>query len=205
MTIDKTEITPKYTALRHTAPPELHDRVMAAVHQEASRPPVFVIFYQRVMPVLASFILGIALTFYVQIMPATDRVADEVVANHVRSLMGQHLVDVVSSDQHTVKPWFNGKIDFAPTVKDYATQNFALLGGRLDYLDNHTVAALSYQHAKHIINVFIMPDAGDDAGPKHFSQRGYNLIYARKNHMVYWLVSDLNAQDLQILATLVMQ
>ncbi len=205
MTVDKTDMTPKYAALRHTAPPELHDRVMAAVRQEASMPPVFMIFYRRFAPMLASFILGIALTFYVQTIPATDRVANEVVANHVRSLMAQHLTDVVSSDQHTVKPWFNGKIDFAPTVKDFASQGFALLGGRLDYLDNHTVAALSYQHAKHIINVFIAPDAGDDTALKHLSLRGYNLIYTRKSHMAYWLVSDLNAQDLQTLTALVVQ
>jgi len=200
------QIEPSLAALlRHSAPPELRVRVMSAVQQEVSTPPVFLIFYRRFVPVLASFILGIALTFYVQTMPATDHMADEVVANHVRSLMPGHLTDVVSSDQHTVKPWFNGKIDFGPTVKDFATQGFTLLGGRLDYLDHHTVAALSYQHAKHIINVFIAPDSGDDTPSKSINQRGYNLIYARKNHMAYWLVSDLNIQDLQILAMLVVQ
>lgn len=195
---------PPYAALRHAAPPELRARVMATVRVHAA-PLVLMTFYRRVMPVLVSFILGVVLTLYAQITPTPDRLADEVVANHVRSLMGQHLVDVVSSDQHTVKPWFNGKIDFAPTVKDFAAQGFPLLGGRLDYLDKHTVAALAYQHAKHTINVFILPDARDDTAPKQLSQRGYHLIYARKNHMAYWLVSDMNAQDLQSLASLVVQ
>jgi len=133
-----------------------------------------------------------------------EQLANELVSNHVRSLMVAHLTDVISSDQHTVKPWFNGKLDFAPDVKDFAAQGFPLVGGRLDYLNGREVAALIYQRNKHFINVFVWP--ADRAGtelPADESLRGYNLINRDANGLHYALVSDLNSAELGQLADLV--
>src|SRR5262249_41163093 len=132
--------------------------------------------------------------------------AQEVVSSHVRSLMADHLTDVPSSDQHTVKPWFNGKLDFSPTVKDLSEQGFPLVGGRLDYLANRPVAALIYQHQKHFINLFIWTSTqGTDTEEKLIRRQGYNLIHWQKAGMTYWVVSDLNNNELQEFTRIVQQ
>ncbi len=132
-----------------------------------------------------------------------SRVADEAVAGHVRSLMAAHLTDVVSSDQHTVKPWFNGKLDFAPDVKNFAAQDFPLVGGRLDYLNDHPVAALIYRRNQHVINVFVWPAADAKETPAETQTlRGFNVINRQANGLRYCLVSDLNEKELRELADL---
>jgi len=104
----------------------------------------------------------------------------------------------VSSDQHTVKPWFDGKIDFAPQVHDLAAKGFPLVGGRLDYLDGKTVAALVYQRNKHAINLFITPaPTNRSTSPTVTSRRGYNVVAWTNNGMKYWAVSDLNQTELR--------
>ena len=124
-----------------------------------------------------------------------DRLADEAISGHVRSLMAGHLMDVASSDQHTVKPWFNGKIDFAPDVKDFAAQGFPLIGGRLDYLNDQAVVALVYRRNHHTINVFVWPIK--KATPSTTEERrGYSIINRNLNGLHYCLVSDLNGKDL---------
>ena len=134
---------------------------------------------------------------------ANDLVAEEVVESHVRSLQLDHLADVPSTDQHTVKPWFDGKIDFAPPVTDFSAQGFPLFGGRLDYLDHHTVAALIYERRKHIINVFIWPDETNTTQPTRTETiDGYNLIHWQKNGMKFWMISDVSADDEKQLAAL---
>lgn len=130
-----------------------------------------------------------------------DQLLDEAVASHVRSLQVEHLTDVVSSDQHTVKPWFDGKLDFAPDVKDFAAHGFALIGGRLDYLGGRTVAALVYRHNKHFINVFVWP-ASNAMKPETEMRRGYVIINCATNGLHYCLVSDMNSTDLGELAGL---
>ncbi len=126
----------------------------------------------------------------------------EVVAAHVRSLMVDHLTDVASSDQHTVKPWFNGKLDMAPPVVDLAGEGYPLIGGRLDYLDQRPVVALVYRHAKHPINLFVWPASSGGVPAAAVAHQGYNLVHWSARGMTFWAVSDLNAAELEDFRTL---
>jgi anti-sigma factor RsiW len=119
--------------------------------------------------------------------------------------MADHLADVASSDQHTVKPWFTGKLTFSPPVRDFAANGFPLIGGRLDYLDRQPVAALVYGRNRHRINVFLWPAAGGDDRPRWSDQRGYHLAHWRSRAMHYWVISDLNATELGELVALLSQ
>ena len=131
--------------------------------------------------------------------PGLDQVlATQLIASHVRSLMANHLTDVASSDQHTVKPWLDAKLDFAPTVVDLSSQGFPLVGGRLDYLDNRPVAALVYQRRKHFINLFVWPaGAGTERAMKTISRQGYQLLHWIDSEFNYWAVSDISEKELQ--------
>jgi anti-sigma factor RsiW len=136
--------------------------------------------------------------------PDTEhRIADEVVAAHVRSLLVDHLTDVASTDRHTVNPWFQGKIPFAVGARDFAAQGFALEGGRLDYVDGKAVAALVYRHGPHALNVFVWPTDGDsDSRTSLLSVRGYSTDHWIQSGMQYWIVSDADASTLAGLAGL---
>jgi anti-sigma factor RsiW len=132
--------------------------------------------------------------------PSADQfLATQLIASHVRSLMANHLSDVASSDQHTVKPWLDAKLDFAPPVVDLTNAGFPLIGGRLDYLDNRPVAALIYQRRKHFINLFVWPasDASRRTAAKQISHQGYHLLHWVEGDFNYWAVSDVNKEDLQ--------
>ena len=125
------------------------------------------------------------------------RVLGEVVSAHLRSLQAQHLIDVQSTDQHTVKPWFNGRLDVAPPVADLTAQGFTLMGGRLDYVDAKPVAAIVYRRRVHIINLFCAPAPGSgDRAAVMESLHGFNVRRWRENGLSLWAVSDINADEL---------
>lgn len=133
-----------------------------------------------------------------------DVLEREVVASHVRSLMANHLTDVLSSNQHTVKPWFDGKLDFSPIVLDLSAREFPLVGGRLDYIDSHPVAALVYRYRLHVINLFTWPTARTTQTPTHIeTQAGYNSVHWSESGMEYWAVSDVARPELERFAQLV--
>lgn len=187
------------------APAHLRKRVRAALRREVKSTR------QSLSPRLmfataVAFAAVIAAFALFQTTRATQRngIVDQIVANHVRSLLATHLVDVRSSDQHTVKPWFDGKIDFAPVVRDFSMEGFPLIGGRLDYLDGKTVVALVYQRNKHPINLFISPAPGSpDTSPTTSTQRGYNVFSWTKSEMKYSSISDLDQAELREFTQLV--
>ena len=179
----------------YRAPARLQKHVRKALRLEAkpSRQIWWLVFATGV----ACTLLLLAFAFFQTTRASRNAIADEVVANHVRSLLAAHLVDVASSNQHTVKPWFDGKVDFAPEVRDLAANGFPLVGGRLDYLNGKTVAALVYERNKHPINLFVVPASTNRSSqPSALTRRGYNLIHWTRGEMDYWAVSDLNAEEL---------
>lgn len=189
----------------HAAPKALQDRALAQVHARApaQKVPKPAAWRQWFAPAFSSIALVLAVLLYIAVPSTQDQLADEAVSSHVRSLMEQHLTDVASSDRHTVKPWFAGKLDFSPPVYDFAQQGYPLLGGRLDYIAHQTVAALSYRHNKHIINVFVMPTTQSDADLHSSFKRGYNLVAWRRNHLAFEAVSDLSKDELETLGRLI--
>ena len=128
--------------------------------------------------------------------PDSGAIESQVVAGHVRSLLASHLMDVPSSDHHTVKPWFTGKLDFAPDVPDLSGKGFRLVGGRLDYLNGRTVAALVYTRRQHTINLFTWPSGTVDRAPERITKDGFHVVHWRRNGMEWWAVSDLNLDEL---------
>jgi anti-sigma factor RsiW len=126
-----------------------------------------------------------------------SRITSEVVSAHLRSLQADHLTDVLSSDQHTVKPWFNGRLDVAPPVLDLTTQGFMLIGGRLDYIDGKPVAALVYRRRAHVINLFAAEGGSDHRGPSMETIQGFNVRRWTEPGFSLWVISDLNAEELE--------
>jgi anti-sigma factor RsiW len=189
-------------SFRYTAPASLAQRVQSALraHSRSGSPKNRMrSWLATAAALLVGVGLGAAGTLLVtaeKSQPSVDLPRD-LVAAHVRSLMADHLEDVKSTDKHTVKPWFNGQVDFSPPVKDFTEQGYPLLGGRLDYLDDRPTAALVYGRAKHVINLFIWPAGGGaDSPARALSRRGYNLLHWTTDGLDFWAVSDLNAEEL---------
>lgn len=193
-------------ALTYPAPPDLAPRIRAALQRETRPRNVLALRVWRWAAVPAAAALAAAASWIAVANTGNggqQRIVDELVAGHVRSLMVDHLVDVTSSDQHTVRPWFNGKIDFAPPVADYASSDFPLVGGRVDYVGGRPVAALVYRHRQHLINVFLWPAVGGESGGREISAQGYHLLRWSDAGLEYWAVSDLNPGELDNLAALI--
>ena len=189
-------------ALYFTVPASLKTRVRASVRRaDTSGARSFTLTPRRWWGMAAALALVMLLGWNISrarpAPPVGALVAQEVVASHVRSLMGSHLADVVSRSQHTVKPWFGGRLDYSPPVKDLAAYGFPLIGGRLDYLDGRPVAALVYRRQKHLINLFVWPaKAGNGERTDAVTSQGYNVLHWDESGMTFWAVSDLNAAEL---------
>lgn len=156
--------------------------------------------------VAALLLCGLTAAAAVVIMLRVDATAlleRDVVAAHVRSLLQDSPTQIASSEPHTVKPWFAGRLEFAPTVRDLAAEGFPLTGARLDYIGERRVAALVYRRRLHVVNIFVWP-AGDDAdsAPRALMYRGYNLLTWSRGGIAYWAISDLNMGELRVLQTL---
>ena len=188
--------------LRFSAPASLRSSISAAVEQaaKAERPAPVTRPWYRQPGWSAAAVLAVAcvLSFQVAFKRTDDRLLTELTSSHVRSLMASHLYDVVSTDQHTVKPWFDGKIDFAPPVRNLQETGFPLLGGRMDFIEGRVVAALVYGRQKHLLNLFVWPSASATPVDLHVNQRnGYNVLRWSDGKMDFGLVSDLNEGEMR--------
>lgn len=195
------------------APASLQSRIRASLAREAGAEvkPIPIASRRREFwnwaAVAAAILLAVVLTL--RFLPGRDArlesslVAEEIVASHIRALQPGHLLDVQSTDQHTVKPWFNGKLDFSPPVRDLAEAGYPLIGGRLDYIARHPAAVLVYQRRQHLIDVFVWPGEGKPAPPKsEIASQGYNMLCWQSSGMDFCAVSDLNPAELQQFASL---
>lgn len=191
----------KTHGIRYAAPGHLRHRIQSALAPTKPRrgmlatlPWAWINFG---VATACSFAFAVTLSLYLALPSEEERFEQEVVASHARSLMADHLADVASSDQHSVKPWFSGKLDFSPTVVDLAQQGFPLIGGRLDYLAQHPVAALVYRHRQHVVNLFVWPNTTHDPAARPInSRKGFQLIHWTQAGMHYLAVSDMNLEEL---------
>lgn len=186
------------TELRYTAPASLRSRIEASLPQP-----------QREQPTRRSVLRGFAMGSAVSALAASgvvavvlrqddqQRILSEVVSAHLRSLQAGHLIDVVSTDQHTVKPWFNGKLDVAPPVIDLTAQGFTLVGGRLDYIDARAIGAVVYKRRQHVINLFVSQTASTEhRPPKTQTMQGFNCRRWGNRGLNFWAVSDIGNDEL---------
>jgi anti-sigma factor RsiW len=183
--------------LRYTAPLGLRKRIEASLPQPKPAPSRRSLLRGFAM---GSAVSALAATGLVAIVLRNDdaqRIESEVVSAHLRSLQAGHLIDVVSTDQHTVKPWFNGKLDVSPPVVDLTAQGFTLIGGRLDYLDARAIGAVVYKRRQHIINLFVAQTANTERKPATMeTMQGFNVRRWREQGMNFWAVSDIGPDEL---------
>jgi anti-sigma factor RsiW len=186
---------------REGMPDDTRARIVAALARAQPRP-----MRRRLWPGLwewrwisAGFGAGAACAAAIALLllsPGAAGLTEQIVGGHIRALQPGHLEDVASSDRHTVKPWFEGRLDFSPPVKDLAAERFPLKGARLDYIGGRLAAALVYQRDKHIIDLFTWPAQGPGKSPSFARHQGYNVVHWTQDGMTYWAVSDLEAAQL---------
>jgi len=190
-------------ATYHKAPEALRVRVQSAVAREGRARVVHV--GRRTLAWGLAFATVAAVSWSLGAMrgrdAAQDIVTHDVLSAHLRSVMTTgRLVDVPSTDRHEVKPWFAGRVDFAPAVPDLAARGFILVGGRLDVVDGRTVAAVTYRYRLHVVNVFERPAKDGEQPPQSMSRQGYNIVHWSRDGIERWAVSDLAAGELAAIA-----
>ena len=190
------------SGLRFAAPAAFVGRVRSAVRAESAktgrRAPRRWLAFAAPLAAAAALLMFLSLPRVTETgRGGTDLLLDEIVSGHVRSLMVSHLTDVTSTDKHTVKPWFDGRLDFAPPVKDLAADRFPLEGGRLDYLAGRPVAAMVYRRDRHVIDLFVWPADSGGGSPAFAQVQGYNVVHWAADGMVLWAVSDVEAAELR--------
>jgi anti-sigma factor RsiW len=186
--------------VRYVAPEPFRRRLRIALNQDAvarRRKPARRFPWLTWAPSGALATFGVAACLFAGLNVAQAPLNDELVSDHVRSLLASHLMDVPTSDRHVVKPWFDGKVPFAPSVIDFKTDGFPLVGGRLDLLRGQRVAALVYRRRLHVINVFVWPLSGLDPLARDRTENGYNLVHWTNGGLNYWAVSDLDPTELR--------
>jgi mycothiol system anti-sigma-R factor len=200
------------SGLYENAPLALRKRIRVGLDAATAAPAVIPIRAWRWLAVAATILVVASVSWFAWPRAGKDSASTtpftvaEIIDAHVRSLQPGHLTDVTSTDQHTVKPWFDGKLAFVPPVKDFADEGFPLVGGRLDVLGGQNVAALVYSRRKHIINVFVLPTKEPDT-PIHPPglRQGYQWRHWRRQGMEYCAISDVSDSDLYKLAQLIYQ
>jgi anti-sigma factor RsiW len=185
--------------LGFTAPADLRRRIERALpSRSVSRPNRRSLFKGFAFGSVLSGALAASLVIAVLRDDRDQRVVGDIVSAHLRSLQGEHLIDVQSTNQHTVKPWFNGRLDVAPPVVDLTAQGFRLVGGRLDYVDSKTVGALVYKRREHVINVFfVQASEADRFAATAQVVQGFNVRHWSSGGLGFWTVSDINGEELQ--------
>ncbi len=183
----------------YRAPEALRSHIRVALRREAAASTRVARPAPGWLAYAASILLAVAVgsggTLLITGERQEDAVANELIDSHLRSLLGNHLTDVASSDQHTVKPWFAGRSDVSPPAVDLAAEGFPLVGGRLDLIAGKPVPALVYRRREHVINVFVLPASRGDLA-KTLSRRGYSLRHWDEGDLGFWAVSDAAAPEL---------
>ena len=193
------------------ASPQLVNRIRKQIARETNEKPSKSLGVRRSLFIpafgaLATAAAVLAVFFALQSREHSTQITAELIDAHVRSLQPGHLTDVLSTDQHTVKPWFDGKLDFIPPVSDFSQQGFPLVGGRLDMIDGHDVAVLVYSRHQHFINVFVWPYGGKESSlVDSGSRQGYNWLLWQSGEMKFCLVSDASLEDLRELRKIIRQ
>ncbi|PSO18035.1 anti-sigma factor [Bradyrhizobium sp. MOS003] len=185
------------TNLRYTAPASLRDRIEASLPEPQRQPSRRSVLRGFAMGSAVSALAATGIVAVVLRQDDQQRILSEVVSAHLRSLQAGHLIDVVSTDQHTVKPWFNGKLDVAPPVIDLTAQGFTLVGGRLDYIDARAIGAVVYKRRQHVINLFVSQTTSTEhRPPKTQTMQGFNCRRWSERGLNFWAVSDIGADEL---------
>lgn len=206
--IERTRGALRQDASYYRASDELRQRIGDALDDEVGK------HHQRT-PVLAarSFLTGAVsgggitalaavLAFFLLVQPSPNLLVDDLTNAHLRSMMSDHVIDVVSSDRHTVKPWFAGHTDVSPPAVNFAPQGYTLVGGRADYIDGHRAAVVVYRHGKHVINVFAWT-AGNEQLPEAAERNGYHLLFWRSGNLAFCAVSDAGLEEMKTLTHLI--